>query len=88
MQEAIRAADIEDAAGHSLLPHQTWPLIGLSSEIGMSQNLAALGTRWGHAQRQLGYGGRKTLSLPGLSKWAGQDSNLGPTDYESAALTN
>jgi hypothetical protein len=24
----------------------------------------------------------------GLLQWARQDSNLGPTDYESAALTN
>jgi hypothetical protein len=27
-------------------------------------------------------------ALAGASRWAGQDSNLRQTDYESAALTN
>ncbi len=30
----------------------------------------------------------KVMDLCWLSKWGNQDLNLGPTDYESAALTN
>jgi hypothetical protein len=30
----------------------------------------------------------KTAAEQAKSEWARQDSNLGPTDYESAALTN
>ena len=32
--------------------------------------------------------GRKRASDQGVSEWGGEDSNLRPTDYESAALTN
>jgi hypothetical protein len=30
----------------------------------------------------------EVVPFPARSRWARQDSNLGPTDYESAALTN
>ena len=32
--------------------------------------------------------GRKRAQQQGFREWAGQDSNLRPTDYESAALTS
>src|SRR6266508_6328060 len=51
------------------------------------------GHRWGHAARNGGTSDtpdpRNHAVYPQLRKleWARQDSNLGPTDYESAALT-
>jgi hypothetical protein len=41
-----------------------------------------------HKKRSAVPGRPRNPLLLRLSRWAGQDSNLGPTDYESAALTN
>ena len=56
------------------------------------QSAASFGTRWGHDRGFRGEcaRGRKWLGCCGFFffEWARLDSNQGPTDYESAALTS
>ena len=46
------------------------------------------GTHAGHIDRRTRRSEAYVASDLGFSSWGGQDLNLRPTDYESAALTN
>ena len=46
------------------------------------------GSHWVESGASVSHGRPEIARNTGRFQWAGQDSNLGATDYESAALTN
>jgi hypothetical protein len=76
-----------------------WAPISISSSSNTAETLSVSGVlpwvhRWGHAARTGGMHGTPVPLNHAISAqrcgvvWARQDSNLGPRDYESPALTN